>query len=121
MRFQTMWYVPPAKAQTRLRIRVFASRLNILSLKGGCTGSSESRLVKMPHCRKSHVTAHISFKNKLDIEVVDLVSFCCFTNKSEIGAQWLNGRVLDSRPRGRGFKPHRHHCRVLEEDTFILA
>ena len=24
-------------------------------LKGGCTGSSESTLVKMPHCWKSHV------------------------------------------------------------------
>ena len=30
-----------------------------LNLKGGCTGSSESTLVKIPHCRKSHVTAHI--------------------------------------------------------------
>ena len=30
-----------------------------ISLKGGCIGSSESRLVKMPHCWKSHVTAHI--------------------------------------------------------------
>ena len=29
------------------------------SLKGGCTGSSESALVKMPHCWKSHVVAHI--------------------------------------------------------------
>ena len=28
-----------------------------LSLKGGCTGSSESTLVKMSHCWKSHVTA----------------------------------------------------------------
>ena len=36
--------------------------------------------------------------------------------------QWLSGRVLDSRPRGRGFKPHRCHCVVvLEQDTFILA
>ena len=26
------------------------------------------------------------------------------------GAQWLRGRVLDSRPRGRGFKSHRRHC-----------
>ena len=26
-----------------------------------------------------------------------------------IGAQWLSGRVLDSRPRGRGFEPHRCH------------
>ena len=27
-----------------------------ISLKGDCTGSSESTLVKMPHCWKSHVT-----------------------------------------------------------------
>ena len=29
--------------------------LEFLSLKGGCTGSTESTLVKMPHCWKSHV------------------------------------------------------------------
>ena len=28
------------------------------------------------------------------------------------GAQWLIGRVLDSRLRGRRFKPHRRHCVV---------
>ena len=33
--------------------------LEVLSLKGGCTGSSESTLVKIPHFWKSHVTAHI--------------------------------------------------------------
>ena len=33
--------------------------LELLSLKGGCTGSSESTLVKMPHCWKPHVTAQI--------------------------------------------------------------
>ena len=39
-----------------------------------------------------------------------------------VGAQWLSGRVLDSRPKGRGFEPHRRHCVVvLEQDTFILA
>ena len=38
------------------------------------------------------------------------------------GVQWLNGRVLDSRPKGCGFEPHPHHCVVvLEQDTFILA
>ena len=38
------------------------------------------------------------------------------------GAQWLSGRVLDSRPKGRGFEPHRRHCVVVfEQDTFILA
>ena len=33
--------------------------LVILSLKEGCTGSSGSTLVKVPHCWVSHVTAHI--------------------------------------------------------------
>ena len=33
--------------------------LEFLSLKGGCTGSSESTLVKMTHCWKSHVKAQI--------------------------------------------------------------
>ena len=33
--------------------------LEFLLLKGGCTGSSESTLVKIPHCWKSHVTAHL--------------------------------------------------------------
>ena len=28
------------------------------------------------------------------------------------GVQWLDGRVLDSRPKGRGFEPHRRHCVV---------
>ena len=32
--------------------------LTLLSLTEGCTGSSESTLVKMPHCWKSHVAAH---------------------------------------------------------------
>ena len=27
-------------------------------------------------------------------------------------AQWLSGRVLDSRPKGRRFEPHRRHCVV---------
>ena len=34
-------------------------RLEILSLKVGCRGSSESTHVKMPHCWKSHAMAHI--------------------------------------------------------------
>ena len=33
--------------------------LECLCIKVGCTGSSESTLVKMPHCLKSHVTAQI--------------------------------------------------------------
>ena len=33
--------------------------LEFLSLHGDCTCSSESTLVKMPHCWKSHVAAHM--------------------------------------------------------------
>ena len=32
--------------------------LEFLSIKGGCRGSSESTLVKMSNCWKSHATAH---------------------------------------------------------------
>ena len=39
--------------------------LEVLSFKGGCIGSSESTLVKMPHCWKSHVTAHMSSQTDL--------------------------------------------------------
>ena len=39
-----------------------------------------------------------------------------------MGAQWLSGKVLDSRPKGRGFEPQQHHCIVVyEQDSFILA
>ena len=33
--------------------------LEFLCITGGCTGLSESTLVKMPHCWKLHVVAHI--------------------------------------------------------------
>ena len=46
-------------AHTHSLIRAFASRLTILSLKGCCTGSSESIHVKIPHCWKSHVTRQV--------------------------------------------------------------
>ena len=45
--------------------------LEFLSLKGGCTGSPESTLVKMPHCWKSHVTAQLILRtdhNRLDAQ-----------------------------------------------------
>ena len=33
--------------------------LEFISLKGGCTGPSESTLVKTPHCWKSHARAQM--------------------------------------------------------------
>ena len=47
--------------------------LEFLSLKGGCTGSSESTNVKMPHCWKSHALAQLFIIfNLLGCRV-----FCC--------------------------------------------
>ena len=40
--------------------------LEVLSLKGGCTGSSKSTLDKMPHCWESHVGAQIKFLTSND-------------------------------------------------------
>ena len=40
--------------------------LEFLSLKRGCTGSSESTLVKMPHCWKSHVVAQMECENDIN-------------------------------------------------------
>ena len=76
MRFQTMSYMcnqqrlRPACAYTQSdqslcwsleyskSVKVLTEQhLEFLSLKGDCTGSSESTLVKMPHCWKSHVVA----------------------------------------------------------------
>ena len=33
----------------------------------------------------------------------------CHKTNSCLGAQWLSGRVFDSRRKGRGFEPHRRH------------
>ena len=50
--------------------------LVLLSLKGGCIGSSESTLVKMSHCWKSHVSAHIMLLRSLPFDVIQPMVFC---------------------------------------------
>ena len=47
---------------------------------------------------------HFLTYRTIKCETIDLI------NKQ--GAQWLSGRVLDSRSRGRGHEPHRRHCVV---------
>ena len=36
-------------------------------------------------------------------------------------AQWLSGRMLDSRPKGRGFEPHRRYCVVSINHCLVLV
>ena len=57
--------------------------LEFLSLKGGCTGLSESTLVKMPNCWKSHVATRLSVGERGSCSVVSvgvkvLVSICSY-------------------------------------------
>ena len=44
--------------------------------------------------------------------VTEIGPNCLQSLSEDKGAQWLSGRVLDSRPRGRRFKPHQCHCIV---------
>ena len=107
--------------------------LEFLSLKGGCTCSSESTFVKMQHCNVgNHMSWLIYEKNRLEvnrgrlrpiIRVRAQPDSCTCTLKDRVhtqttmGEQWLSCRVLDLRPRGRGFEPHRRHCVVVKTRT----
>ena len=67
--------------------------LEFLSLKGGCRGSSESTLVKMSNCWKSHAAAHIFLHRQLEVCSGSVVK-CLFEIK------------------GHRFDPHQGHCVV---------
>ena len=84
---------------------------NILQANSECPDQTTSDLDLHSGLQTSH--------HKLCLFVLLLY---ILVNNQSWGAQWLSGRVFDSRPRGRGFEPHRRHCVVvLEQDTFILA
>ena len=77
MRFPTIWYVRPARLRPAcayaqsdqnlclsLEYSIIVKlqtehHLKFLSLKGRCIGSTESTLVKMSNCWKSHAAAQI--------------------------------------------------------------
>ena len=44
--------------------------LEFLSLKGDCKGLSESMLVKMPHCWKSHVVARLCILSRIGYSLI---------------------------------------------------
>ena len=49
---------------------------------------------------------HFVLANSSDTDGVFTV---CYRLCTHFGAQWLRGRVLNSRPRGGGFEPHQRH------------
>ena len=60
--------------------------LEFLSLKGGCTGSSEFPHVKMPHCWKSHATAHFLIVEQQMVMVVEDFSMAAVGNQVSINS-----------------------------------
>ena len=72
-------------------------------------------------CRKNLTLLHVNNKDSdqsVHSHSLNYTIVICLLE----GAQWLSGRVLDLRPKGHKFEPHRRHCVViLEQDTFILA
>ena len=48
----------------------------------------------------------------MDSNKISILMKYTFGPKRVKGAQWLSGRVLDSRPKGRGFEPRQGHCVV---------
>ena len=64
--------------------------LELLSLKGGCTGLSEAMLVKMPHCWKSLVT-RVGEKRT---DARDLISFNQKWNELLIKAYNINTLII---------------------------
>ena len=67
--------------------------LELLSLKGGSTDSSETTLVKVLHCCKSHVTAHISYEPVDEIWVLIAQGSSKGSNEPEHHAVSLHGRI----------------------------
>ena len=72
--------------------------VEFLSLKGGCTGSSESTLVKMPHCWKSHVVAHMLLavnENSLHVmhEIICDISHTIFFFGKIFKRKWWQNKI----------------------------
>ena len=57
--------------------------LEFLSLKGSCTCSSESTLVKMPHSWKSRVTAEISPLEHCAVPYRDIIGMSSLVHTAE--------------------------------------
>ena len=70
--------------------------LEFLSLKGGCTGSSESTDVEMPHCLKSHVAAQVFFTEGHKIFLEGLTNY--LEIKNSLSWKFLEplGKIQDS-------------------------
>ena len=63
--------------------------LEFLSLKGGCRGSSESTLVKMSNCWKSHAAAHFVLLFSSKVNVIQRLKMGWVTHNEKIGMYYF--------------------------------
>ena len=62
-------------------------------------------------------TCYLTQKSQLFWSASDIINF----THSPAGAQWLSGRVLDTRPRGRGFEPWSSGSPSVQQSGTICA
>ena len=62
---------------------------------------------------------HSTVFQLIDIFHIPSLQCCSVLSTIAHGTQWLSGRVLDSRPKGRGFEPHRRHYVVSLSKNII--
>ena len=89
------------------RLLLNAGQKNCRMLQGE-NSAIISTFIKLPFVFKTFVLSIFKWPLK--------TGFTVFLAK---GAQWLSGKVLDLRPKGRGFQPHRHHCVVSLRKTHL--
>ena len=99
--------------------------LEFLSLKGGCTGSSDTTHVKMPHCWKTHITDNFCLSGAIHVVAdfgVDHLED--MAERSEF--PWLLSNIIDKTtnlPLAHGKVKHMidwHGVKVLKINTFYL-
>ena len=70
--------------------------LEFLSLKGGYTGSSESALVRIPHCWKSHVAAQFCRNDpETNLTNHDMIPMCLPSGFIQASLSKIQGHFKD--------------------------
>ena len=92
---------------TETRVSIYKFRSSEVFLNCAWSHNRQGDIERIAH------TSVIFFYSTVNLHA-RLTKYC---SKLAPGAKWLSGRVLDSRPRVRGFKPHRRHCVVSLSKT----
>ena len=77
--YQSLWL----SLEYSMNIKLLTEHhLDFLNLTGGCTGSYESTLVKIPHCWKSRDTAQMVWFVSMCLLLPDYRAYCAFVTNT---------------------------------------